>query len=122
VDTWRIEVTRENGTFAVTTADQAPDWVFDLVNDLSFRIRQAPEIRRITVDADAEPIAAAAGRPMTDAEVTEALSEPEAPSPATTAADQVIPDAAAGPTPGGLPPGAVDAPTATPLDGTDGLT
>lgn len=89
---WRIELTRDGaGSLTSVVPEDAPEWVNDLTADLLFRIREAPQAQQITATAtgpDEPPIAAAAGRPMTDAEVRQALGGEE---PGTEIASGVIP-------------------------------
>jgi hypothetical protein len=95
MSTWRAELSRGgDGTLTTVAPENAPEWVNDLVADLTYRFRESPDARSVIVSVDGED--------------TPPEEIPDA-TPGTTSGPVVSSG------PGTPPPDA--APRATPLDG-----
>lgn len=48
--TWRAEITRDgNGNLVVVSPERAPEWVGDLIADVIYRFRDAPDGEQVIV-------------------------------------------------------------------------
>lgn len=53
MSTWRARLTRDpDGTLTTTAPEVAPEWVTDLLGDLTYRFRDSPDARTVTVVID----------------------------------------------------------------------
>lgn len=80
MSTWHAELTRNgDGTVTATTPEDGPEWVTDLISDVTYGFRESPSAHTIAVTVEGD-------------------DQPDS---------QETPDAAPGPAAGGIPPGAV---------------